>query len=299
MSRRTYNLPPLSTLTTFEAAARHLSFKNAAGELGVTPGAVSHQVKALEAELKVPLFRRVHQRVLLTAQGAQLYSTLLRSFTEIANDLRAIRESGGEKRVTIGATSAVAQLWIADVLAGFWRDHPDVTVDQVISDHGFGKAPTIDMYISYGQDHRAGWEQRALYCDEMIVVGSPAMAERLRNATIADIAAERLVHLDAAEGHWTTWSDWFRAHGVPEPEARGLRANNSMIVLRAAMDGQGLALGWRRLMAPLLESGRLAVCGPHRMASPHGYYLVSRVDSELSTPARMLREWICNALQEG
>jgi len=293
VARRTYNLPPLSTLTTFEAAARHLSFKNAAGELGVTPGAVSHQVKALEGELKVRLFRRVHQGVELTAPGAQLFATLSRSFHDIAHDLREIRESGGEKRVTIGATSAVANLWIADVLAGFWRDHPEVMVDQVISDHGFGKTPTVDMYISYGQDNRAGWEQRALYQDELIAVGSPAMAERLRDASIADLARERLVHLDAAEGHWTTWGDWFRAHGHAEPDGRGLRANNSMIVLRAAMDGQGLALGWRRLLSPLLESGRLAVCSVHRLDAPHRCFLVSRPEADLSAPARMLREWIC------
>jgi DNA-binding transcriptional LysR family regulator len=121
------------------------------------------------------------------------------------------------------------------------------------------------------------------------------MADRLQGASITDLAAERLIHLEAAEGHWTTWGEWFRAHGCPEPDTRGLRANNSMVVLRAAMDGQGLALGWRRLLSPLLESGRLAVCSAHRLDAPHWFYLVSRPEQELSAPARMLREWIGGA----
>ena len=106
-SRRVYDLPPLSTLAAFEAAARHLSFKNAAVELNVTPSAVSHQVKALETELGAPLFLRRHRGVELTSEGGRLFSTLAESFYQISRQLRSVRERQGEKRAKIEPATAL------------------------------------------------------------------------------------------------------------------------------------------------------------------------------------------------
>ena len=107
MARRYYELPSLTTLAAFEAAARHLSFKNAAQELSVTPGAVSHQIKTLECELGVLLFRRKHRGVELTVEGEELFKTLALSFFKVSQCLKSIQEKYGGNRVTVGSTSAV------------------------------------------------------------------------------------------------------------------------------------------------------------------------------------------------
>ncbi|MGP7795657.1 LysR substrate-binding domain-containing protein [Sphingomonas sp. CLY1604] len=287
-----YDLPPLSTLTTFEAAARHLSFKNAAVELNVTPGAVSHQIKALESELGTTLFRRRHRGVELTADGGKLFSTLAESFYRISAQLREVRAKRGEKRVKIGTTSAVANLWTSHMLSTFWREHPDITVDQLVSEEGFGAEAALDMYIRYGKDHRSDWSQQPIYRDELVPVGDPALAIALSGASIEVLSEQRLIHLEQNDYSWTTWNDWFTAQGHPEVGDRGFRVNNYMIGLHAAMDGMGLMLGWRRLVGPLLEGGRLKVVEGHSIPAPRRFYLVSRPDEDLAAPARLLKGWI-------
>jgi len=104
MSRRQYNLPALTSLSVFETAARHLSFKHAAHELGVTPGAVSHQIKSLEADLGAPLFRRQHRGVELTDDGLALFEALAASFLRVSRCLEDIRQRDITRYVTVGST---------------------------------------------------------------------------------------------------------------------------------------------------------------------------------------------------
>lgn len=292
MSRRMYEFPPLSTLTSFEAAARHSSFKNAAVELNVTPGAVSHQVKALEHELETPLFHRRHRGVELTAEGGRLFSTLAESFYQISQQLRALRDGKGNKRARIGTTSAVATLWTARSLAAFWREHPDITVDQMVSDEGFGLSSALDMYIRYGKDHRSDWDQLVLYRDELVPVGCPELARSLRFAPLDVLASQQLIHHERNDYSWTSWYDWFTAQGYSKVNARGFRVNDYMVGLNVAMDGAGLMLGWRRLISPLLQSGRLEIVEGHSVAAPHRFYLVSRPEAELTASARTLKTWL-------
>lgn len=298
MSRRTYDLPSLSTLATFEAAARHLSFKNAAVELNVTPGAVSHQIKALELELGTALFKRVHRGVELTGEGGNLFATLAESFYQISQQLRSLRENKGEQRVKIGTSSAVANLWTAKTLAGFWRAYPEVIVDQIVSDEGFGIAPPIDMYVRYGKEHRSDWDQEPLYRDDLVPLASPAMAETLHGASLDVLASQRLIHLEQRDFTWTTWRDWFTAHGYSNVDARGFRVNDYMVGLHAAIDGMGLILGWKRLVSPLIESGNLAVVEGFSLEAPRRFYLISRPVAELTNAARTLRSWLLRASDE-
>lgn len=292
MSRRMYDLPPLNMLTAFEAAARHLSFKNAAVELNVTPSAVSHQIKALENELGLPLFMRRHRGVELTSEGGRLFSTLAESFYRISHQLRELRERRGEKRAKIGTTSAVANLWTTGWLAAFWREHPDIIVDQLVSDEGFGAAPPLDMYIRYGQDHHSDWDHCPLYRDELVPVACPELASSIGSMSLEALASQPLIHLEQNDYSWTTWNDWFTAQGYPDARTRGPRVNNYMVGLHAAMDGLGLLLGWRQLVAPLLQSGRLKVVEGHGLPAPRRFYLVSRPEAQLAEPAKTLKGWL-------
>jgi LysR family glycine cleavage system transcriptional activator len=297
MARRYYKLPPLTTLAAFEAAARHLSFKDAAQELSVTPGAVSHQIKALEGDLGAPLFRRRHRAVELTHEGEALFQALASSFAKVSQCLQTIRARGSGDVVTIGSTSAVATLWLSPSVIRFWREFPDLNVNQVVQDRPLRDTSELDLFIRYGPEKDRRFEQIELYRDQLLPVASPALAEAFEGCDLQLLARERLIHLDFEDKSWTTWDDWFRQLGYDGPISAGLRVNNYSVALQSAQDGAGVVLGWKRLVRPLLNGGHLVPIGPHALEAPLSFYVVCRPDAEMTEAARKLRNWIVSEIQ--
>ncbi|OIQ32918.1 MAG: LysR family transcriptional regulator [Alphaproteobacteria bacterium MedPE-SWcel] len=292
MSRRHYDLPPLTTLTAFEAAARHLSFKQAAEELSVTPGAVSHQIKALEGELGVTLFQRKHRGVELTLPGRTLYDALAVSFTRISQSLQTVRDHGSAGVVTVGSTTAMASLWLSPAVIRFWRAHPEVNINQVVRDKAFTTSAELDLYIWYGREKDPRLEQFPLYRDRLLPVTAADKAAELKGADLETLARQRLIHLEGDDISWTKWHDWFRQLGYRGPVASGIRVNNYSIALQAAQDGAGLTLGWEQLIRPVLNRGDLQIIAPHVLSAPQKFYLICKPEEELTPSARMLRDWI-------
>jgi DNA-binding transcriptional LysR family regulator len=134
MVRRYYDLPSLTALAVFEASARHLSFKQAAAELNVTPGAISRQIKAIEDELGVPLFVRLGTGVTLTTAGEDLYGVLASGFSRAADIVRTIKRGDRSKNVTLACTDAFATMWLIPRMPDFWTRYSDIAVDHLISD---------------------------------------------------------------------------------------------------------------------------------------------------------------------
>ncbi|MEM6466973.1 MAG: LysR substrate-binding domain-containing protein [Pseudomonadota bacterium] len=292
MSRRHYNLPPLATLSAFEAAARHLSFKNAAQELSVTPGAVSHQIKALEGALGALLFERKHRGVELTEQGQELYRALSTSFGEISRQIARIQNSKAPSVVTVGSTTAVAALWLSPVILRFWRDYPDININQITQDRPFETPRDFDFFIRYGRDWDSGLTHTEIYRDDLVPVATPEMAEALSGCTLSDLAQQRLIHLQAETRSWTSWSDWFVQLGFEGDLATGPQVTSYSVALQMAGNGAGVALGWKRLVRPLLKDGTLATITPHVLPAPNRFYLVGMADGDLPEPARTLKRYI-------
>ncbi len=299
MSRRHYNLPPLTTLSAFEAAARHLSFKTAAQELSVTPGAVSHQIKALEGELGSALFERRHRGVELTANGHALFETLASSFGRISKRLEIIRENGAAEKITVGSTTAVAALWLSPAIIRFWREYPDVNINQITQDFPFNARADVDFVIRYGRDRNSPLHHRPLYRDELVAVGTPDLAQAYANISLADLAQERLIHLDSDARNWTTWSEWFQQLGFDGELSVGSRVTSYSVALQLARKGAGLALGWRRLVDPMLKTGKLAVIGQHRLPAPHEFHLVEYSSDTSSSSAEILKSWLLSEVPGG
>lgn len=292
MSRRHYNLPSLTTLVAFEAASRHLSFKQAAAELSVTPGAISHQIRALEEELGCALFYRQHRAVELTDDGEALARVLASSFSSISQRLAAIRERRSGSFVTIGSTSAVAALWLSPWLIRLWRKFPDMDVNQIVQDRLLRNSREVDLFIRYGREQDSGFDQIELYRDELVPVASPSLVDQLAGCDLPTLARQRLIHLESEDRTWTSWEDWFRQLGFDGPIARGLRVNNYSVALQAAQDGASIALGWRRLIRPLIRGGHLAPFDWFHLDAPLSFYLITRPDADLSEDARTVRDWI-------
>ncbi|MEQ8655345.1 MAG: LysR substrate-binding domain-containing protein [Kiloniellales bacterium] len=293
MARRYYNLPPLTALAAFEVAARHGSFKGAAAELNVTPGAVSHQIKALEQELGCALFERTAKGTLLTLEGHQLEQVLARSFRQTAAVVERLRVKDRPKSVTIGATTAVAALWLMPRITRFWRSYPDLRVDQHASDLEQGAVqPHLDLRIRYGAGAWPEEEATLLFDDEIMPLCSPRFAEACQAAGLEDLAALPLIHLHSDVVDWTTWSTWFQALGYEGAIERGLVVNNYMIALQVAEEGNGVCLGWDKLTRPHREAGRLVSLSAFRLEAPGSFYLTWSRDVEISPEAKTLRDWL-------
>lgn len=290
MARRFYDLPPLTMLNTFEAAARTKSFKEAAVELNVTPGAISHQVKALEQDLGVKLFKRSHRLVELTVEGGILFDALEHSFSSLSRSVQRVRRMTEEPSVSIGVTSAFSSLWLTPRITRFWKEFPDITVNQQVSDIRFGRPIMVDMIIEYGlhsQDERT----TLLFEDELIPLCSPEFARQLGGVDLAGLAACPLIHMDVRNHDWTTWAKWFEALGYYNRIRSGPTVNNYSIALQMAQDGVGVVLGWKRQVRPLLERGVLVPISGFSIPAPGAFYLIAAV-SDMSLEAEQFRQWL-------
>ncbi len=296
MARKHYDLPPLTTLSAFEAAARHLSFKDAAAELNVTPGAVSHQVKALEEELSVALFIRQHRGVSLTEQGATLFSALENSFTQLSATLSRIRAVPDRNFVTVAATTAVSSLWLTPRLTSFWRHHGDVAVNQHVYDTPLSPGRSVDLIIRYGDMDDEENATFPLFRDQLVPVCSPQFAEEHPVQDLKALAQMRLIHMEAQNDRWTTWQTWFRGLGYDGDVAQGQRVNNYSIALQAACDDIGVVLGWQKLVAPLIERNALVTLGTYALPAPHSFYILADAAPAVRQEVKLLRDWLLDSV---
>ncbi|MCC6204915.1 MAG: LysR family transcriptional regulator [Hyphomicrobiales bacterium] len=293
MVRRYYSLPSLSALAAFEAAARHLSLTKAAEELNVTTGAVSRSVRMLEEELGSPLFVRRHRAVELTREGETLAAALRESFERMAATFRQIKSFGRQANVTIGSTMAMAHLWLMPRMGAFWNRNPDIVVDHVISDHPRGlDRPDVDLRIRYGDGEWPDEQSAKLYDDRIFPVASPAFAKAYPVSSVSDLMQLQLLSVEGIDWTWTTWGEFLSAIGHPDRRVNVRRFNSYVIALQAARSGQGVALGWESLVAPLIEAGNLVRVTKTEIAAPQSYFVTWSARRPLSPHAAMLRDWL-------
>ncbi len=293
MVRRHYNLPSLSALASFEAAARHLSLTRAAAELNVTPGAVSKQVKALEEEIGRAVFIRLHRALQLTPAGETVYRTLRETFERIAGSLQSVRSDNAIRAVSIGTTAAFAQLWLMPRLGAFWNAHQDIVIDHMISDRLQDlQRPDVDLRIRYGDGKWPGEATAKLFDDSIVAVASPAFVARHHVGSVKDIAGLPLLSVEGVDWTWTTWADFLRDLGVARRKLNVRRFNSYVIALQAAQDGQGVALGWLSLVKPLIAKRNLKQVTRAHIVAPSSFYVTWSSEREPTPEAAALRDWL-------
>ncbi|PIB25894.1 transcriptional regulator [Amylibacter kogurei] len=293
MSRNPYDLPSLKMLKSFECAARCGSIKDAATELFVTPGAVSHQVKALEQELGVQLFTRRHRAIELTPEGWMLKDALSRGFFDMSRAIKSVQLRADPNSVTIGATTAVSSLWLTPRISKFWRDHGEITINQQVRDRPFTRPVSLDLIIEY-RVSTPDEPHDVLFNDVLLPLCSPGF-NHSPEPQLNNLAAMPLIHLDAKETNWTSWRNWFDSLQYDGDLSTRHRVNNYTIALQLAKDGQGVVLGWQRLVAPLLDAGELVVLGRYKSAAPGRFYLIHSGD-ENTVQTALVREWLLRNL---
>ncbi|WP_233243053.1 LysR family transcriptional regulator [Thioclava sp. NG1] len=287
--QRPYDLPSLSSLNCFEAAARKLSFKAAASELNVTPTAVSHQIRALETELGQQLFRRQHRGVELTEAGAYLFNAVQRSFEAISDVVRDMRGPVAEDDVMVLASTAVSSLWLTPRLTEFWLTHPEINVSQIVSD-AVDLEATVDLSLHYGVFPEGDESCTQLFQDRICAVGSEAFAARYGIASAHDLHRVPLIHITRERHRWTEWPDWLSELGCPQPTGKRITVNNYMIGLQMAKEGIGALLGWDGLVGHLIEAEELVTLGAESVVSPQCFYI--KVHRRASAKAKKFRDWL-------
>ncbi|MBY6240959.1 LysR substrate-binding domain-containing protein [Methylosinus sp. Sm6] len=290
------HLPSLAALRAFEAAARRQSFKLAAAELGVTPTAISHQVKLLETELGLRLFTRRPREVALTSEGRSLFLDLRRAFDAIADAIRARgggergggERGGGERRqtATLAAPASFAARRIVPRVAAFRARCPGWELRLQICDDGADiGAGAADAAIGHsaGGDG-AGLAALPLYVDRFAPVCSPRVDVRRPR----HLATATLIHC-ASSPSWRRWLEQ-RGKGRLDPDA-GLAFGDPDSAIRAAVAGRGVALASLTLAAPELESGALIQPFGPMLEGPR-YDFVAPLGGEERPEVAVLRDWV-------
>ena len=292
-------LPSLNALRAFEAVGRHLSFTKAAEELHVTPAAVGHQVKVLEDYLGVQLFRRLTRAIALTDAGQDLFPGLRDGFIRIEQAIERLR--GLEERgvLNVSATQSLMAKWLVPRLDRFHKAYPDI--DLRIFSTGrlvdFAR-DDVDVAVRYGLGNWPGLRVDLLRTEEMFPVCSPALLEGphplrtpddLRHHTLLHDALYKSIFGDAAPD----WSTWLKAAGVRDIDAtHGTALSPWSMVIQAAIDGQGVALGGSVIVEADLADGRLVK--PFALTIPvdYAYYIVCPETVAERPKVAAFRKWI-------
>ena len=282
----TYRLPPLNALRAFEAAARHLSFKQAAAELHVTPGAVSQQVKALEDSLGIRLFERIHNGLMLTLEGQQYLAPVRAAFTAITNATEMVAPREGDAPLLVGAEPDFAIRWLVPKVVAFQQGHPEVRVSigEATSPEAVVQGE-VDIAILPGAAVYGGLRCDLLIEEQLTPVCAPAYGE----PGALDLA-QAVILVAQEAGRWEAWLE--QAGGPPLSELPRIDFGERHLALQAALSGQGLAMGSTVLDARELSEGRLV--RPFASALPGGssYYAVYAPGRADCAPNRMFLDWL-------
>ena len=272
MVKHHYGLPSLKMIGTFEAAGRLKSFKDAADELHVTPGAVSHQIRSLEQELDMKLFLRESRAVNLTPEGKDLFEVVSSSLNEIGQTVKKLRELNETQHISIGSTTAVLSMWLSQKIAQFWREYGHIQINQEVRDRPFRRPLSLDMIVEYSTNPPEE-TSNILFEDTLLPLCSPEF-EGKNISRLEQLSKSYLIHLDAKDTNWTSWANWFETLDYNGEISVRHRVNNYAIALQLAQDGMGVVLGWRHLVKPLIESGSLIPLTKYEIAAPGKFYLV-------------------------
>jgi DNA-binding transcriptional LysR family regulator len=288
-------LPPANSLVAFEATARHLSFKEAARELKVTSAALSRQIRILEDDLGCRLFERLHRAIRLTPDGRRLQQAVDTGLGGIAACVGELRAPARTEQVSIASSFAFATLWLMPRIGRFILEHPDIELRYVVVETiGDDFAEDVDIRFRYGVGRWPGHTADKLYDDEILAVCSPDYLKRrpaLR--TPADLLGERLIHLENVDPRWEDWSTWFRALGIKHPPRKVPQRMNSYIVaVQAAIDGVGVALGWRHMVEGYLRQGLLVPAVDAAVPTVNAYYQTYSAQRPLGPAAQELHDWL-------
>jgi LysR family transcriptional regulator, glycine cleavage system transcriptional activator len=291
--------PGLRSLRAFDAAVRHMNFTRAAEEMGVTPAAISNQIKELEDQLRVSLFQRTSRTMRLTKEGEILSTAAQESIEVLTRALHRIRRLENRNQLRVTSTPSVAAKWLVPRLDEFLKAFPgaDVRVDVSSSLVDFDRED-VDVAIRFGSGRYPGLRSELLFQDSLSPVCSPELITKERPLkTPKDLLKHTLIHLDwEAQGQpWPNWRMWMQAAGIKDFDDRsGLHFDQTSLTIQAAIDGHGVALGDSNLVADDIAAGRLVKPFELSLKAPaaFSYHVITRLDTKDAPMVNAFRDWV-------
>lgn len=292
-------LPPLNALRAFEAAARAGSYVGAAEELGVSPAAISQQVRNLEEFLGKQMFMRFNNRVVLTDAGNAVFHGASEALQIISALTEQMVSGTARSRLVVSVISSVAERWLEPRLARFALQNQSIRFDlRVEADPVDFARHNIDLRICYGAHLYPDMSVTALRQDEVLPLCSRSYLERNRIAQqsgMTSVAGDDLIHTNWGPlfGPYPSWHAWFAKMGVNRPnEAKGDQVGTSALALDMARDGVGVALGQRMIADDDIKAGRLVALSDVTIALDQSYCLVHPRSKSRRPGLRSLVDWL-------
>jgi LysR family transcriptional regulator, glycine cleavage system transcriptional activator len=295
----TGRLPSLNGLRAFEAAARHLSFTQAAGELNVTQTAISHQIRRLEEELGVRLFVRQNRALTLTPEARDYLPGVRAAFNDLRLATDRLLRKDNEHVLTVSTLASLAAKWLLPRLSSFQEAHPGIdvriTTSTALVDF---KSGDVDAAIRYGRGNWPGLRADWLTADEMFPVCSPALLTGSKPLKCPqDLEQQTLLH--SSGGYDDDWRLWLTAAELPTNISKqpGLTFDLVLMTVQAAIDGIGVAMGRTSYVQGDIAKGRLVV--PFKITLPvnAGFYLVSPEARPDPPKLAAFRQWLGASVQ--
>ena len=292
------NLPSLDLLRGFEAAARHLSFTKAARELNVTQSAVSRQIKTLEEQLGVSLFRRLTRALVLTEEGQALSRAAADALAGIEQAVSRVSALVGDRPVTVTTTLGFAALWLVPRLGRFRAAYPETDVRLAASNELADlERDRIDLAIRFCEPKTAPPGALPLIGEDVFPVASPRLTRdrKCPLKTPADLRHHVLLHLDDPQGEWPwlTWREWLVALKVPDLKPAGaLHFNHYDQLVQATLNGEGVALGRTPLLERFLKRGKLVAPFRDRVTVTRKYFVIVAAAARAQRRVQQFVDWI-------
>ncbi|MGI9352358.1 MAG: LysR substrate-binding domain-containing protein [Rhizobiaceae bacterium] len=296
-------LPSLNALRAFDAVARHLSYQKAAEELSVTPAAVKQLVLKLEESLNVQLVKRQGRGLTLTETGLVGIADLSGGFRQLSRAVDAIRQTQERRTLTITSEPSFAIAWLVKRIDGFKQRYPDIDVliDSSLRVIDLEREP-VDIAIRYEVKPRKGMISHNIFKDETLAVCSPSLlAGPPEIKVLEDLEKVPLIHIDISGPDWKRltdrhlfeWQSWLEAVGANHINpGRGLRFNEYILAIQAAIAGQGVVLGSWPLVRDAIEAGLLVSPFKQRAQAEIGYNLVTSQASIKKPDVAAFVDWM-------
>ena len=294
-------LPPLRALHAFEAAARHHSFAAAANELGVTPTAISHQIRQLEEACGVKLFQRRPRPLLLTSAGARLYPALRNGFDALATAMALLAEEDAQTPLRVTSPNAFASKWLVPRLPKWREENLTVALEIIGTDAVLDvRAGATDVAIRYARKPPLDLMAHEVFRDTFVPVCSPRLLEQhgpIERA--ADLLRFPLIHYGwiNSDPDAPTWRQWLAIARSIDPDfnplekAWDLSFSEELHAIDAVIGGQGVAICSDVVVSNELRSGQLVKA--HPLALPgYGFYLVSMPHSPQAPVIEAFSTWM-------
>ncbi len=288
-------LPPLDPLIAFEAAARLLSFTRAGEELHLTQAAISQQIRSLEKNLQVQLFTRSHRAVQLTNEGREFQHTVASILKQLAGATLDIQNTEVNQQLVIACDQSFATHWLCPRLRELRMLLAEVSLRIISSDDDTDcLASEVQVSILHGDGNWPGFRSIALFEEEVFPVCSPDFDYQMAAVDETQwLLQAQLIDLADSHWNWMNWRLWLGGNNIDEPLGnRMLQINSYPLVIEAACDGHGVALGWRYLVDDLIKSGRLVKPVERSLTTEYGYYLIWRESALKEETTAEFCHWI-------